>query len=34
MRELAFLNKGIKIVINDLSQKKAKEIIFKFVDYN
>jgi len=30
MRELAFLNKGIKIVINDLSQKKAKEIIFKF----
>ena len=30
MRELAFLNKGIKIVINDLSQKKTKEIIFKF----
>ena len=30
MRELAFLNKGIKIVINDLSQKKAKEITFKF----
>ena len=30
MRELAFLNKGIKIVINDLSQKKEKIIEFKF----
>ncbi len=30
MRELAFLNKGIKIIINDLTQKKPKEIIFKF----
>jgi DNA gyrase subunit B len=30
MRELAFLNKGIKISINDLTQKKAKNTIFKF----
>ena len=30
MRELAFLNKGIKIVINDLTQKKPKSIEFKF----
>ena len=30
MRELAFLNKGIKISINDLSQKKEKIIEFKF----
>ena len=30
MRELAFLNKGIKITLNDLSQKKVKSINFKF----
>ncbi|WP_415308497.1 DNA gyrase subunit B [Candidatus Pelagibacter sp. Uisw_099_02] len=30
MRELAFLNKGIKITINDLTQKKEKIIVFKF----
>ena len=30
MRELAFLNKGIKIIINDLTLKKAKTIEFKF----
>ena len=30
MRELAFLNKGIKIIVNDLSQKKEKKIEFKF----
>ena len=30
MRELAFLNKGIKITINDLTQKKVKPIEFKF----
>ena len=30
MRELAFLNKGIKITINDLTQKKEKVIEFKF----
>ena len=30
MRELAFLNKGIKIVINDLSQKKKNTAEFKF----
>ena len=30
MRELAFLNKGIKIVINDLTQKKTKSTDFKF----
>ncbi len=30
MRELAFLNKGIKISLNDLTQKKTKSIDFKF----
>tara|TARA_Y100001970_G_scaffold267503_1_gene357611 strand:+ start:5648 stop:7714 length:2067 start_codon:yes stop_codon:yes gene_type:complete len=30
MRELAFLNKGIKISINDLTQKKIKSTEFKF----
>ncbi len=30
MRELAFLNKGIKISINDLSLKKNKNVEFKF----
>ncbi len=30
MRELAFLNKGIKIIINDLTQKKTKSLEFKF----
>ncbi len=30
MRELAFLNKGIKITINDLNQKKEKITEFKF----
>jgi len=30
MRELAFLNKGIKITINDLNQKKEKIIEFQF----
>ena len=30
MRELAFLNKGIKIIINDLTQKKSKNTEFKF----
>ena len=30
MRELAFLNKGIKITINDLNKKKEKIIEFKF----
>ena len=30
MRELAFLNKGIRITINDLNQKKDKIIEFKF----
>ena len=30
MRELAFLNKGIKICINDFTQKKTKKIEFKF----
>ena len=30
MRELAFLNKGIKITTNDLNQKKEKVIEFKF----
>jgi len=29
MRELAFLNKGIKITINDLTEKKSKKIDFK-----
>ncbi len=30
MRELAFLNKGIKIILNDLTQKKIKSDEFKF----
>ena len=30
MRELAFLNKGIKIILNDLTQKKSKNVEFKF----
>ena len=30
MRELAFLNKGVKISINDLTLKKTKKIEFKF----
>jgi len=30
MRELAFLNKGIKISINDLTSKKNKSTVFKF----
>jgi DNA gyrase subunit B len=30
MRELAFLNKGIKIIINDLTLKKTKSTEFKF----
>ena len=30
MRELAFLNKGIKIILNDLNQKKIKTQEFKF----
>ncbi len=30
MRELAFLNKGIKIILNDLTQKKMKTNEFKF----
>jgi len=30
MRELAFLNKGIKISINDLTLKKTKKVDFKF----
>ena len=30
MRELAFLNKGIKIILNDLTQKKVKTHEFKF----
>jgi DNA gyrase subunit B len=30
MRELAFLNKGIKITVNDLNQKKEKIIEFQF----
>ena len=30
MRELAFLNKGIKIILNDLTQKKIKTHEFKF----
>ncbi len=30
MRELAFLNKGIKIIINDLTLKQAKTKEFKF----
>ncbi len=31
MRELAFLNKGIKISLNDLTQKKQKTLDFKFI---
>ena len=30
LRELAFLNKSIKIILNDLTQKKTKNIEFKF----
>ena len=30
MRELAFLNKGIKIILNDLTQKKIKSLEFKY----
>jgi len=30
IRELAFLNKGIKITLNDLTQKKIKSVDFKF----
>ena len=30
MRELAFLNKGIKITFSDLTNKKEKKTIFKF----
>ncbi len=30
MRELAFLNKGIKIAVNDLTQKKTKNVNFQF----
>jgi len=30
LRELAFLNKGIKISLNDLTQKKTKSVDFKF----
>ncbi len=30
MRELAFLNKGVKISVNDLTQKKPKNVDFKF----
>jgi len=30
MRELAFLNKGIKISVNDFTQKKLKKVEFKF----
>ncbi len=30
MRELAFLNKGVKVTISDLTQKKSKQITFKF----
>ncbi len=30
MRELAFLNKGIKISVNDFTQKKLKKVDFKF----
>ncbi len=30
MRELAFLNKGVKISVNDFTQKKLKKIDFKF----
>ena len=30
MRELAFLNKGVKISVNNLNQKKFKKIEFKY----
>ncbi len=30
IRELAFLNKGIKITFNDLNNKKEKELVFKY----
>ena len=30
LRELAFLNKGIKIILNDFSQKKTKTLDFKY----
>ncbi len=30
LRELAFLNKGIKIILNDFSQKKQKKLEFKY----
>ncbi len=30
LRELAFLNKGVKIILNDLSLKKTKSVIFKY----
>ena len=30
MRELAFLNKGIKIILNDFTQKKIKSLEFKY----
>tara|TARA_Y100000590_G_scaffold273338_1_gene306892 strand:- start:1555 stop:3615 length:2061 start_codon:yes stop_codon:yes gene_type:complete len=30
MRELAFLNKGVKIIINDLTEKKTKSAEFKY----
>ena len=30
MRELAFLNKGIKIILTDLTNKKEKTSTFKF----
>jgi len=30
IRELAFLNKGIKIIFNDFTQKKGKELEFKY----
>ena len=30
IRELAFLNKGVKIILNDLTQKKIKSVEFKF----
>jgi len=33
MRELAFLNKGVKIFLNDLTQKKTKSVDFKFEIY-
>ena len=30
MRELAFLNKGLKISVNDLTLKNVKSTVFKF----